>query len=58
MTKDKTRVILFLDENPTPFAELETPIVFDFDTQKLEDGNPPKNTLNMPFATAKNRLCT
>ena len=38
MTKDKTKVFLFIDENPIPVAELETPIVFDFDTQKLVDG--------------------
>ena len=38
MTKDKTSVVLFIDENPQPVAELETPIVFDFDTTKLTDG--------------------
>ncbi len=38
MTKDKAHVILFIDESPQPLAELETPIVFDFDTTKLSDG--------------------
>ncbi|KIA82993.1 cytochrome C [Kaistella solincola] len=38
MTKDKSSVVLFLDDEVTPLAELETPIVFDFDTTKLTDG--------------------
>ena len=38
MTKDKTTVLLFIDEDPHPIADLETPIVFDFDTSKLTDG--------------------
>ena len=38
MTKDKTTVLLFIDDDPKPIAELETPIVFDFDTTKLTDG--------------------
>ncbi|UOE40376.1 cytochrome C [Chryseobacterium suipulveris] len=39
MTKDKTSVLLFIDDDPKPIAELETPIVFDFDTSKLADGD-------------------
>ncbi|MBF8457076.1 cytochrome C [Kaistella sp. G5-32] len=39
MTKDKTTVLLFIDEDQQPIADLETPIVFDFDTSKLTDGN-------------------
>ena len=39
MTKDKSKVFLFLDDDPTPVAELETPIVFDFDTSKIPDGD-------------------
>ena len=39
MTKDKSSVFLFLDDEVTPLAELETPIVFDFDTTKLTDGD-------------------
>ena len=38
MTKDKSIVFLFIDDDPQPIAELETPVVFDFDTQKLSDG--------------------
>lgn len=39
MTKDRSSVFLFIDDDPTPLAELETPIVFDFDTSKLTDGD-------------------
>ncbi|KIA89018.1 hypothetical protein [Kaistella jeonii] len=39
MTKDKTTVLLFIDEDQQPIADLETPIVFDFDTSKLTDGD-------------------
>jgi hypothetical protein len=39
MTKDKSSVFLFLDDEVTPLAVLETPIVFDFDTTKLTDGD-------------------
>lgn len=39
MTKDKTTVLLFIDEDEHPIADLETPIVFDFDTSKLTDGD-------------------
>lgn len=38
MTHDKTTVLLFIDEDLQPIANLETPIVFDFDTSKLTDG--------------------
>jgi hypothetical protein len=38
MTKDKTKVLLFIDDEKQPIADLETPIVFDFDTSKLTDG--------------------
>ncbi|MDQ0780546.1 cytochrome C [Chryseobacterium sp. W4I1] len=39
MTKDRSKVFLFIDNDPHPIAELETPIVFDLDTQKLPDGD-------------------
>lgn len=39
MTKDRSSVFLFLDDEETPLAALETPIVFDFDTSKLADGD-------------------
>lgn len=39
MTKDRSSVFLFIDDDAKPLAELKTPIVFDFDTSKLTDGN-------------------
>jgi hypothetical protein len=39
MTKDRSSVFLFIDDEVKPLAELETPIVFDFDTSKLTDGD-------------------
>ena len=38
MTKDRSSVFLFIDDDVKPLAVLETPIVFDFDTSKLTDG--------------------
>lgn len=38
MTKDRSSVFLFIDDEEKPLAELDTPIVFDFDTSKLTDG--------------------
>lgn len=38
MTKDRSSVFLFLDDEVKPLAVLETPIVFEFDTSKLTDG--------------------
>ena len=38
MTKDRSSVFLFIDDENIPLAELQTPIVFDFDTSKLPDG--------------------
>lgn len=39
MTKDRSKVFLFIDDDAAPIAELDTPIVFDLDTKKLTDGN-------------------
>ncbi|WHF50318.1 cytochrome C [Chryseobacterium gotjawalense] len=39
MTKDRSSVFLFIDDDAKPLAELKTPIVFDFDTSKLTDGD-------------------
>lgn len=39
MTKDSSSVYLFIDDEIKPLAELNTPIVFDFDTSKLSDGD-------------------
>lgn len=38
MDSNHSKVFLFIDNEPNPLAELETPIVFDFDTKKLTDG--------------------
>ncbi|WP_419868367.1 cytochrome C [Chryseobacterium sp. CT-SW4] len=38
MTKDSSKVFLFIDDDLTPIAELDTPIVFDLDTKKIPDG--------------------
>lgn len=37
-------VFLYIDEEPQPIAELQTPVVFDLDTNKLPDG---KHTLKI-----------
>ena len=34
----KSKVIIFVDYNKIPIGEFETPINFDLDTRKLEDG--------------------
>ncbi|MBU4538496.1 MAG: cytochrome C [Weeksellaceae bacterium] len=52
MTKDKTTVLLFIDEDQHPIADLETPIVFDFDTSKLTDG---EHTLKIVSKSPKGR---
>ncbi len=39
MNKDHSKVFLFLDDEEQPLVELETPIVFNFDTNKLADGD-------------------
>lgn len=38
MTKDRSKVFLFLDDEIQPIAELEAPTVFDLDTKKMVDG--------------------
>lgn len=38
MTKDKSTVTLFVDDEPQPIAILHTPVRFELDTQKLTDG--------------------
>lgn len=35
---EKSRVRLFLDDDPEPFAELEAPLNFELDTRTLADG--------------------
>ena len=38
MSKHNAVVFLYIDEEPNPIAELQTPIVFNLDTTKLADG--------------------
>ncbi len=35
---DYSEVILFLDDDPVPLAQMKTPVRFDLDTRKLVDG--------------------
>lgn len=34
----KSRILLFLDEDPTPIASFKSPVKFEMDTTKLVDG--------------------
>ena len=36
--KNKSSVIIFIDEEKTPYGEFSVPITFDFDSTKLTDG--------------------
>lgn len=38
MDKHKSLVLLFIDDESVPLAELETPVQFELDTRKLTDG--------------------
>lgn len=38
MNKQKSNILLFVDNETSPIAELTTPVQFDFDTRKLTDG--------------------
>ncbi|MET3037204.1 cytochrome C [Chryseobacterium sp. NRRL B-14859] len=38
MGKHNAIVFLYIDEEPDPIAELQTPVVFNLDTTKLTDG--------------------
>ena len=38
MNQENSKVILFIDDDVQPIAELSTPVQFDFDTRKLTDG--------------------
>ncbi len=34
----RSKVILFIDDDPRPVGEFETPVRFDLDTHRLTDG--------------------
>lgn len=38
MQEDKSKIILFVDDDSQPIAELITPVEFELDTRKLTDG--------------------
>jgi ABC-type uncharacterized transport system ATPase subunit len=38
MSDDKSKVVLFMDEDLQPIAELTTPVQFELNTRKLTDG--------------------
>jgi hypothetical protein len=38
MLTDKSKIIIFIDEERTPIAELQTPVQFELNTKKLVDG--------------------
>ena len=38
MKEEKSRIILFIDEDIHPIAALQAPVQFDLDTRKLTDG--------------------
>lgn len=38
MQEDKSKIILFVDDDLHPIAELTTPVQFELDTRKLTDG--------------------
>lgn len=38
MNIEKSKVVLFIDDDLQPIAKLDTPVQFDFDTKKLTDG--------------------
>lgn len=42
--EDKSTVIIFLDDEPLPVAELASPVSFELDTRKIVDG---KHTLKI-----------
>ncbi|MBX7201922.1 MAG: cytochrome C [Bacteroidia bacterium] len=44
MQEEKSKVMLFVDDDLHPVAELSTPVQFDLDTRKLTDG---EHTLKM-----------
>jgi hypothetical protein len=39
MKEDKSQILLFVDEDLRPIAELTTPVQFELDTSKLTDGS-------------------
>ena len=38
MQEEKSKILLFVDDDSQPIAELITPVQFELDTRKLTDG--------------------
>jgi hypothetical protein len=38
MQEDKSKIVVFVDDDPQPIAELIAPVQFELDTRKLTDG--------------------
>ena len=41
---NESTIVIFMDENPKPIAELKSPVTFELDTRKIVDG---KHTLKI-----------
>lgn len=52
MNENKSKVILFVDEEEHPIAELNAPVQFELDTRKLTDG---EHTLKIVSKSPKGR---
>lgn len=52
MKEDKSRILLFLDDDVQPIAEMPTPVQFELDTRKLTDG---KHTLKLVSKSSTGR---
>jgi len=50
--KSKSKILLFIDDEEQPVAELSTPIQFELDTRKLTDG---EHTLKLVSKSPKGR---
>mgnify|MGYP006425738267 CR=1 FL=1 len=52
MKDDKSKILLFVDDESQPIAELVTPVQFELDTSKLTDG---EHTLKIVSKSPKGR---
>ena len=52
MKEDKTKILLFIDDDSQPIAELAAPVQFELNTRKLTDG---EHTLKLISKSPKGR---
>lgn len=52
MKEDKSKIVLFVDDDAQPIAELLAPVQFELDTRKLTDG---EHTLKLVSKSASGR---